>query len=89
MIATAQRGISMTELIELTDQDRRLAKRMWHELKGQTTLQQCEDAVQIVKECRHHGIDPTSIVGPGMATFLAFENAQSAGGDEDTASTQP
>ena len=68
----------MSQLIELTDQDRRLARRMWRELDNQTTLKQCEDAVQIVKECRHHGIDPASILGPGMETFLALEKAEAA-----------
>ena len=71
----------MPKLIELTDHDRRLARRMWRESKGQSTLQQCEDAVQIVRECRHHGIDPASIVGPGMETFLALEKEESDAGD--------
>ena len=68
----------MLERIELTDQDRRLARRMWRELHTQTTLEQCEDAVQIVKECRHHGIDPSSILGPGMETFMELEKAEAA-----------
>ena len=70
----------MPELIDLTDQDRRLARRMWRELQGQTTLEQCESAVQIIKECRHHGIDPASILGPGIETFLDLEQAEAAAG---------
>jgi len=68
----------LPDLIELTDKDHRLARRMWRELQGQTTLKQCEDAVQIVKQCRHHGIDPASILGPGMETFLDLEKVESA-----------
>ena len=77
-----KKEIAMPALIELTDQDRLLAKRIWRELEGQTTLQQCENAVQIVKECRHHGIDPASILGPGMEIFLDFERANSNQSDQ-------
>jgi len=73
----------MPDLIELTDQDRHLAQRIWRELQGQTTLQQCENAVQIVKECRHHGIDPASVLGPGMQAFLNFERAESNPGGQE------
>ena len=66
----------MPELIALTERDRRLAKRMWQELAGQTTLKQCEDTVQIVKECRHQGIDPATIFGPAMETFINLEKAE-------------
>ena len=79
----------MPDLVELTDQDRRLARRMWREFQGQTTLQQCEDAVLIVKECRHHGIDPTSILGPGMETFLVFEKAEAAANGEGLLGNHP
>ena len=79
----------MPELIELTDQDRRLARRMWRELQGETTLKQCEDAVQIVKECRHHGIDPASVLGPGMQTFLDFERAAFNESDSATPRNHP
>jgi hypothetical protein len=71
--AFQRKGLGMPELSELSEQDREIAKRMWEELKGAATLKDCEDAVQVVKECRRHGIDPESIIGPGMKTFLAFE----------------
>ena len=79
----------MPDLIALTGQDRLLAKRIWRELQGQTTLQQCENAVQIVKECRHHGIDPASILGPSMETFLAFERAESNHSGQEIPENQP
>ncbi|WP_319408447.1 hypothetical protein [uncultured Desulfosarcina sp.] len=41
----------MQELIELSAQDRETATRMWEELNGTATLKDCEDAVQVVKEC--------------------------------------
>jgi len=63
----------LPELIELSEQDRELAKRMWEKLNGSATLKDCEDTVQVVKECRRHGIDPESIMGPGMKTFMALE----------------
>ena len=75
----------MPELIELNDQDRQLAKRMWQALDGRLSLEQCEDAVKIVKECRHHGINPASIVGPGMESFLRLEQEVSADDDADNA----
>ena len=75
----------MPELIELNDQDRQLARRMWQALDGQLPLEQCEDAVKIVKECRHHGINPASIVGPGMESVLRLEQEVSADDDADNA----
>ena len=66
------------ERIELDDRDRRLAHQMWEELDFKSSLKECEDAVQIVKECRHHGIDPASVLGPGMQTFIRLEEAHLA-----------
>ena len=68
----------MPELIDLNDRDRRIAKRMWRELNGSISLKECEDAVQMVKECRHHGIDPASIIGSSMETFIRIEQAEYA-----------
>ena len=64
------------ELVELDDADRRLALRIWEAFDFKTPLKECEDAVQVVKECRHHGIDPLSILGPGMETFIRLEQAE-------------
>jgi hypothetical protein len=72
-LAFQRKGLGMPDLIELNEQDREIAKRMWDELNGAATLKDCEDAVQVVKECRRHGIDPESIIGPGMKTFMALE----------------
>lgn len=68
----------MPELIDLNDRDRRIARRMWQELNGSISLEECEDAVQMVKECRHHGINPASIIGSSMETFLRIERADDA-----------
>ena len=69
----------MPALIELDDRDRRIARRMQQALNGAATLQDCEEAVQLVKECRRHGIDPASIMGPAMETFIAMENVVDEG----------
>ena len=68
----------MPELIDLYDRDRRIAKRMWRELNGRISLEDYEDAVQMVKECRYHGINPASIIGSSMETFIRIEQADSA-----------
>ena len=70
----------MPVLIDLDGLDRRLAQRMHEALNGTATLQDCEDAVQMVKECRRHGIDPASIMGPAMETFIALERIQGDNG---------
>ena len=72
--------MDMPALIELDDCDRRLALRMHEALDGAVTLQDCEDAVQMVKECRRHGIDPVSIMGPAMETFIALERVDGDSG---------
>lgn len=69
----------MPALIELDDRDRRIARRMQQALNGAATLQDCEEAVQLVKECRRHGIDPASIMGPAMETFIAMEHVVDGG----------
>lgn len=68
----------MPELIDLNDRDRRLAKRMWQELNDRISLEESEDAVQIVKQCRQHGINPASIIGSSMETFIRIEQADGA-----------
>ncbi len=73
----------MPQRIALDGQDRQLAKQMWEALDFKTSLQECEDAVQIVKECRHHGIDPASILGPGMQTFIRLEQNNRASENQE------
>lgn len=68
----------MLKRIELSDRDRRLAKRLRQELDGTQTLKACEETVQMVKECRHHGINPESILGPGMQTLIRLEQIECA-----------
>lgn len=71
----------MPQRIALDGHDKHVAKQLWEALDFKTSLQECEDAVQIVKECRHHGIDPASVLGPGMETFIRLEQASRAPGD--------
>jgi hypothetical protein len=75
----------MPQRIALDGQDRQLAKQMWEALDFKTTLKECEDAVQIVKECRHYGIDPASILGPGMKTFIRLEQSSCASENREDA----
>ena len=72
----------MPVLVDLDGRDRRLAQRMHEVLDGTATLKDCEDAVQMIKECRRHGIDPASIMGPAMETFIALERVQGDNGDQ-------